>query len=182
MNKSNSKHEIKLIEERVIFRNQYIGLRNDLVQFPNGKISEYAVTESSNFSGTLCLTKEKKLVMVKLYRYPWSKSSWEICSGFIDSGETSKQAAIREVKEETGYDVIKITHLIDYYPIGNNNSIGSLFFAEVKYSDASFDTDEIEKVKEFSIEEFEELVEKSKIIHGTTLLAFYYARSKGLIQ
>ncbi|NHK29852.1 MAG: NUDIX hydrolase [Asgard group archaeon] len=182
MNKSKSHNEFKQLEERVVFSNQYITLRNDLVRFPNGEIGEYAVVESNNFCGTLCFTKNKKLVMVKQYRYPWLRSSWEMSSGFIDTGETPKEAAIREVMEETGYQVININPLLDYYPIGNNCSIGSLFFAEVENSDSSFDTDEIEQVKEFSIVEIDELIKKGAIIHGTTLLAYYYAKNMRLLK
>ena len=182
MNKSNTCHEIKQLEERVVFRNQYIGLRNDLVRFPNGVIDEYAVVESNNFCGTLCFTKNKKLVMVKQFRYPWLKSSWEMSSGFIISGENPKEAAVREVQEETGYRVVNISPLLDYYPIGNNCSVGYIFFAEVDFSDSTFDTDEIEHVKEYTIEEFDELIEKGEIIHGTTLLAYFYAINKGLLK
>ncbi len=182
MNKSNSKYEFKQIEERIIFSNQFITLRNDLVRFPNGKIGEYAVVESNNFSGTLCLTNNKKIILVKQYRYPWQKSSWEMSSGFIDSGETPKEAAIREVMEETGYRVININPLINCYPIGNNNSVGFLFIAKVECSESPFDTDEIEQVKEFTIEEVDDLVKKGEIIQGTTMLAYYYAKSLDLLK
>jgi ADP-ribose pyrophosphatase len=182
MNKSHSQNKFEQIEERVVFSNQYVTLRNDLVRFPNGKIGEYVVIESNNFSGTLCYTKDKKLVMIKQFRYPWQKSSWEMSSGFIDTGETPKEAAIREVLEETGYRVINISPLIDCYPIGNNNSVGFLFFAEVEPSNSSFDTDEIEQVKEFTIREVDELIKKGEIIQGTTLLAYFYAKTLDLFK
>lgn len=182
MNKLNSNYEIKQLEERVIFRNNYVGLRNDLVRFPNGEITEYAVVESKDFCGTLCFTKDKKLVIVKQFRYPWLRSTRELSSGFINQGETPKEAAIREVQEETGYRVIKISPLLDYYPMGNNCTVGYIFIAEVEFSDSTFDTDEIEQVKEYSIEEFDKLIEKGEIIHGTTLLVYFYAKNKGLLK
>lgn len=182
MNKLNSNYEIKQLEERVIFRNNYVGLRNDLVRYPNGEINDYAVVESKDFCGTLCLTKNKKLVVVKQFRYPWLRTSQELSSGNIEQGETPKEAAIREVQEETGYRVIKISPLLDYYPMGNNCTVGYIFIAEVEFSDSTFDTDEIEQVKEYSIEEFDKLIEKGEIIHGTTLLVYFYAKNKGLLK
>ncbi|NHJ31905.1 MAG: hypothetical protein FK732_03490, partial [Asgard group archaeon] len=84
MKKSNTYRNFKQIEERVVFRNDYIGLRNDLVRYPNGEIDDYAVVESKNFCGTLCITKQKKLVVVKQYRYPWLRTSLELSSGNIE--------------------------------------------------------------------------------------------------
>ncbi|NHJ31998.1 MAG: NUDIX hydrolase, partial [Asgard group archaeon] len=97
-------------------------------------------------------------------------------------GENPKEAAIREVQEETGYRVTKIKPLLNYYPMGNNCSVGYLFFAEVESSDSTIDTDEIEQVTEYSIEEFDDLVEKGEIIHGTTLLVYSYSKNKGLLE
>lgn len=43
-----------------------------------------------------------KLVMLRQYRYPLDDYLYELPAGLIDLGETEKEAAIREVKEETG--------------------------------------------------------------------------------
>ena len=44
----------------------------------------------------------EKIVMVRQYRYPINKYIYELPAGLIDEGETSEQAAVREMKEETG--------------------------------------------------------------------------------
>jgi len=38
-------------------------------------------------------------------------SSCFICTGLIDAGETAEQAAVRELKEETGYTGAVIQHI-----------------------------------------------------------------------
>lgn len=43
-----------------------------------------------------------KLLMLRQYRYPLDDYLYELPAGLVDSGETAKQAAIREMKEETG--------------------------------------------------------------------------------
>ncbi|CCD74269.1 Putative nudix hydrolase 2 [Caenorhabditis elegans] len=43
------------------------------------------------------------IVLVKQYRIPCGKLCLELPAGLIDAGETAQQAAIRELKEETGY-------------------------------------------------------------------------------
>ncbi len=44
-----------------------------------------------------------EIVLQKQYRPPLDKIVIELPAGLIDAGETAEQAAIRELKEETGY-------------------------------------------------------------------------------
>ncbi len=44
----------------------------------------------------------EKLVMLRQYRYPLDAWLYELPAGLIDEGETASQAAVREMKEETG--------------------------------------------------------------------------------
>lgn len=45
-----------------------------------------------------------KLVMIRQYRYPLGMWVYELPAGLIDQGETPCEAAVREMKEETGLD------------------------------------------------------------------------------
>ena len=45
-----------------------------------------------------------KLVMIRQYRYPVGDYIYELPAGLIDAGENAKDAAVREMKEETGFD------------------------------------------------------------------------------
>ncbi len=43
-----------------------------------------------------------KIVMIRQYRYPIDAWLYELPAGLIDPGENAQQAAVREMKEETG--------------------------------------------------------------------------------
>jgi 8-oxo-dGTP pyrophosphatase MutT (NUDIX family) len=43
------------------------------------------------------------MILQKQYRPPIDKITIEVPAGLIDAGETAEQAAVRELKEETGY-------------------------------------------------------------------------------
>ncbi|ALC89493.1 NUDIX hydrolase [Bacillus sp. FJAT-18017] len=51
----------------------------------------------------LVVSKEGKWLVVKK-SYGGLKGKWSIPAGFVDEGETADEAAVREVKEETGLD------------------------------------------------------------------------------
>jgi len=47
--------------------------------------------------------KEGKLGLIRVFRHPLGRWSWEIPKGMIETSETAEQAALRELREETGF-------------------------------------------------------------------------------
>lgn len=70
-----------------------------------------------------------KIVMIKQYRYPIDAYLYELPAGLIDTGETIGQAAIREMKEETGLDLIVYE--------GGNPAFRRPFFMGAGFTDES---------------------------------------------
>ena len=50
----------------------------------------------------------KKLVLIKQFRIPLNDYIYELPAGLIDEGEDYKEAACRELKEETGLELVNI--------------------------------------------------------------------------
>lgn len=58
--------------------------------------------------GACCPYSGPEIILQKQYRPPADKVMIEVPAGLIDEGETTEEAAVRELKEETGY-VGKVT-------------------------------------------------------------------------
>lgn len=52
----------------------------------------------------------RKIVCIRQFRIPLNDYVYELPAGLIDAGEDYEKASARELKEETGLDIIKINH------------------------------------------------------------------------
>jgi ADP-ribose pyrophosphatase len=173
----------KQLEERVVFRNRFIGLRNDLVLRPDGRHIEHVVIEGRNFATVICQTIDGKIILVDTYPYPWQVKTKTTVGGLIEEGEKPEKAAIRETEEETGYTVKNITFLGKIRISFLNIAWNYLYFAIVKkYDSKPIDSNEIITVYELSTDELEKKIKNGEIIHSSTINAFLLAKFYNLIE
>lgn len=51
---------------------------------------------------SVCKQEPEKLVVIRQFRYPVNDYIYELPAGLVDVGETAQEAAVREMREETG--------------------------------------------------------------------------------
>ena len=57
------------------------------------------------------VVRRNKLVVTKEYRIPIGGYEWGMCAGLIEPGMSIEETAVKELKEETGLDVVKFLRL-----------------------------------------------------------------------
>ena len=104
-------NSVVLRERRLICRNQVFSVYFDLLERPDGqRVTDYlSIIPKSlckdGVSGVAVLPEfEGKLGLVYIYRHPLGAAGWEIPRGFIDPQESATEAALRELREETGME------------------------------------------------------------------------------
>lgn len=163
----------KRIKKIPVFRNQYVGLRNDEVERPDGEPAKYIVIENRSFVNVFCRTPDKRFLMVRQYRYPWQRFSWEPPSGIIEENEDPKNAAKREVEEETGFTVKHITLLAKVHPFAMCAGWAYVFFADVeKGGNQHLDPDEFLTWELMDHSKIDQLVKSGEFLHGMSLLGW----------
>jgi 8-oxo-dGTP diphosphatase len=89
--------------------------------------------------------REGKLLLVKRASFP-REGDWCVPAGFVEWDESPRQCAVRELKEETGYDV-SLGQLFNVYS-GNDdprtNALLILYFAEIVGGEAKAGDDAAE--------------------------------------
>lgn len=102
----------KTLTSETIFEGKVLHVKKDSIELPNGKQSfrEYAVHKGA--VAVLPLTREGEVVLVKQYRYALGRVFLEIPAGKLDYvGEIPREAALRELREETGARCESLTSL-----------------------------------------------------------------------
>lgn len=95
----------KILQSEYLFKEPWFTVRRDKVELPNGSvIPSYYVLEYPAWICVLGVTREGKLLMERQYRHGLGQVAYELCAGVAEDSDISyKEAARRELWEETGY-------------------------------------------------------------------------------
>ena len=100
----------KTLARREVYRGRIIRVREDTVLLPNGKEGRREVVEHPGGVGIVALDGDDVL-LVRQYRYAFSRVLTEIPAGKREPGEAPSVTARRELKEEIGAEAEKWTEL-----------------------------------------------------------------------
>ena len=124
--------------ERVVFDNGRLRLYDDLVVQPDGQTGRYAYLQVDEpVVAIVALDEADQLYLVRQWRYPWRRNSWEIPSGGAELDESPLQAAQRELAEEVGLVAAQWDSLGEGYSSATIDSHWHFFLARGLTSDHS---------------------------------------------
>lgn len=103
-NTINEEGKWEIVSTEYLVRRPWLTARRDVVRLPDGRINpEYYVLEYPDWVNVIAITREGQIVMERQYRHGLGNTCFELPCGVIEEGETSLEAAKRELLEETGY-------------------------------------------------------------------------------
>ena len=174
---NNAPKEWKLISSKKVYSNEYLHVYEDKFDL-NGIEKIYIRGNRKDFSTIVPFVSKDEILIIKSYRHLVDSIEIEVPSGYIDEGETAKQAAIRELKEETGYtakDIISIgSYTLDYSMFKQKGNIFIAYDLD-KEKEQSLGIMEKIDVEIIKIKEIEKLLLQGKISNAASIVAFYRA-------
>lgn len=137
---------------------------------------DFDVLDFLDWVNIVALTTDNKLLLVKQYRQGVDDITLEIPGGAVHMGEDPKLAAIRELREETGFEAKTIESLGVLQP---NPAIQSnrchIYLARdcVKVGEPELDPLEELEVEQRSISHVNEMIKNGEIQHSLVLSALF---------
>lgn len=172
------------LKSELVFDSRYFKVRRDSVRLPNGEEKEWTYWDSGDSAMVLGMTQDKKLVMIKQYRYMVDDVVIEFPSGSCEKTETIEESAKREFEEETGYVASSLLKLGSFYETyGQLNRRIHLFFAEnISKSEKTIGPkDDVQEDIEVVLVDFEravEMAQKNEIVAMGSALAILLLKEK----
>jgi ADP-ribose pyrophosphatase len=167
----------KTVATKHIYSNNYIELYEDVMEI-NGKEKIYTRCRRRDYSTIVPFVSSDEILVIKSYRHFVNSIQIEAPSGYIDDDEMPETAAIRELREETGYRpgrVVNIgTYTLDYTMF---QQVGNLFVAYdlVKEGDQELGLMELIEPTIMTVSEIRKLLQEGKILNSSSIVAFYRA-------
>lgn len=106
------KLEEKTLTQEYIYRGRILNLRRDMAELPDGKQAAREVVEHHGGVTVAAVTDDDELLFVRQFRYPSGELLLELPAGKLEEGEDPFEAAVRELREETGAAAARM------YPLG----------------------------------------------------------------
>jgi 8-oxo-dGTP pyrophosphatase MutT (NUDIX family) len=159
--------------------NYYIfDVRQDTSRSPRtGQEFNFFVLDSPNWINIIAITPGQNVVLIYQYRHGVEDICLEIPGGMVDDGEDTQVAAVRELREETGYEADEWHHIgmVDPNPAFLNNRCDTFLALNARrVTEPQFDGAEDIAVEEVPIANIPYMIQSGQITHANVIAAFYH--------
>ena len=169
--------EEKTISSDRIYTGKIISIKVDTVEVENQGYQKREIVEHCGAVGIVAVNDNNEVVLIKQFRKAIEKVIWEIPAGKLEVGENPKECAIRELKEETGYEAenLKLIHKFFTSACFSNQKIYIYLATGLTVGEHSIDDQSLEVYK-IDLEDAYNMVIKNEIEDAKTLIGILLAK------
>lgn len=173
----------KTLSSKALYEGRHFSFKTDVVELPNGKRTTREIVDHPGAVAVIPFLPDGRIVLVKQYRYALQTDLLEIPAGTLEKGEKPLDCALRELKEETGYEANILNRIMSCYvaPGYSNELIHFYVASELRKADSRMELDEAITVERIKLEQVlkmirENIIVDAKTVAGILVYLTYYLR------
>jgi ADP-ribose pyrophosphatase len=172
-------HE-KTIGKKTVFEGRILSLDVLTVELADGRTGTREIIRHGAAVAVIARRRDGRFVFIRQFRKAMERICFEVMAGNVDPGEEMEAAAVRELKEETGYTPDSIRFLSSIYPsVGYCTERIDIFYADVhEPGETDFDQDENIETILVTEEEMDGLIRSGKVQDAKTLAAWMLYKTR----
>jgi ADP-ribose pyrophosphatase len=173
----------RTLNSKTIYRGRVVELKVDRVIEPGGVETTREVVCHPGSVVVIPHLPDGRLILVRQYRHAVKETLWELVAGGMEPGETPRQSARRELREEAGYRARVIKPLLAFYPSPGilSEKMHLVEAWDLTPSIGQPDADERIEVGFFTISKVMEMIRSNEIRDGKTLVGILLLFGGGLV-
>ena len=160
-------HDVEVLADTPWFSMRKVGI--DMA--PGDRRDFYSIHYPRPAVGIVAM-QDDKVLLIRHYRYLIDRVVWAIPSGGVDEGEDPREAALRELREETGWQAQRADEIIRYNPsYGSSDQLFITWLAsDLTWVGMDEDQDEVMETGWFTLEEISQLIARGEMPDGLSLV------------
>ncbi|CAK7016224.1 NUDIX hydrolase [Tissierella carlieri] len=170
--------EEKTMKSDKLYEGKLLNLRVDTVEIPDKKYSKREIVEHPGGVAVIPVTDDNSIILVKQYRKAVERFLLEVPAGKLELNEEPRETAVRELKEETGYEAKKLEYLLEFYtsPGFSNEKIYLFLATDLVEGEPTPDVGEFIETVKYNIEDLIKMVERGEITDSKTIIGINFAK------
>ncbi|GAA3682504.1 NUDIX hydrolase [Nonomuraea antimicrobica] len=162
--------------EKSLYRDPWLDVRVADVELPDGRHLDHRLLRTAPGAGAVVTDGHDRVLLIWRHRFITDSWGWEIPLGQVDEGEQPRDAAAREVEEETGWRPGPLRPLMSIQPSsGISDSLHHVYRAgSATHIGPPSDPWEAERVEWVHLSRVRKLVDNGEIVCATSISALLY--------
>lgn len=164
----------KTLASKTVFKGRILSVDVLDVELADGRTGTREIVRHGAAVAVIARRRDGRFVFIRQFRKAMERICFEVMAGNCDPGEPSETAAVRELKEETGYTPDSIRFLAPIYPsVGYCTERIDIFYADVhEPGKTDFDPDENIETVLITEQEMDDLIRAGKVQDAKTLASW----------
>jgi ADP-ribose pyrophosphatase len=166
----------KILNSTSIYEGPVFGIRRDEVIEPSGVRAVREVITHPGSVVVLPVLPDGRILLIQQYRHATRQYLWELVAGRIDSGETPRAAAVRELIEETGYRAKRLRVFLEMFPTPGFLEEKMFLLLAERLTAGAAEPEEDEKIisRGYKRKELEEMIRTGKLRDAKSIAGILY--------